>query len=542
MASTAQHRVTSQAHTRGLSGGKIQATHPFPPWPPPQARAGSHTSGKSVGRSSPTVKHPIKGGCMWTHSSSSRTLGGFLLLNEKNLSRRLQTRSNMLKLKSRVFFCIAVLSLTLLVLIYRSDESLHVWIHHHQPGLRRLQCPGEIVPDGEKVVVKKMKTVLLSAYREHRTGKREVRVIAVVQRKESVKYHCHLCCQGQLQVTDGVSYIHFDHFGFRYGTTDIMCPIPTDCVTPSFIAVTSAADDSEDTFERRFLEVKNQKARRSFSYNFTVCFSTMFDFTNVLQLVQSMEMLKLLGVDRVAIYKTSNSPETQRILDYYTKKGVLEVIPWALSTFMTVSRSWLPRLSPGDLHYFGQLPALNDCLYRYMYQSSYVAMHDVDELILPQFLDSWLEMLPLLEKLYGPDQCYMFENNVFPNTISLAPPESGVRLPQTLWDSVPGVNILAHLYQEPRKGFAHLSNFKVIVNPRTVFTTSVHGVLDSLHGCSWVHRTVGRMYHTRAPLAPQLPLEELIFDDRLLYFSKRLVAAVDAVLTDTGFLSKESVQ
>lgn len=32
-------------------------------------------------------------------------------------------------------------------------------------------------------------------------------------------------------------------------------------------------------------------------------------------------MLQLLGVNRVAIYKTSNSPEIQRILDYYTHKG-----------------------------------------------------------------------------------------------------------------------------------------------------------------------------------------------------------------------------
>jgi len=41
----------------------------------------------------------------------------------------------------------------------------------------------------------------------------------------------------------------------------------------------------------------------------------------VLQLVQSLEMLQLLGVNRVVIYKTSCSPETQRVLDYYTNKG-----------------------------------------------------------------------------------------------------------------------------------------------------------------------------------------------------------------------------
>lgn len=62
----------------------------------------------------------------------------------------------------------------------------------------------------------------------------------------------------------------------------------------------------------------------------------------------------------------------------------MEVIPWMVSRFLSVSRSWLPQLSPGDIHYFGQIPALNDCVYRYMYQTRYLALHDVDELIVPQ--------------------------------------------------------------------------------------------------------------------------------------------------------------
>ncbi|MGL4849430.1 MAG: glycosyltransferase family 92 protein [Clostridium sp.] len=60
------------------------------------------------------------------------------------------------------------------------------------------------------------------------------------------------------------------------------------------------------------------------------------------------------------------------------------MIPWSMSRFLRVSRSWKPDVSPGDIHYYGQIPALNDCIYRYMYQSRYVALHDTDELILPQ--------------------------------------------------------------------------------------------------------------------------------------------------------------
>ncbi|XP_056296801.1 uncharacterized protein LOC130210478 isoform X2 [Pseudoliparis swirei] len=402
---------------------------------------------------------------------------------------------------------ITILSLTLLLWTYRSTSAFQVWTQYYQatsePQLavppRDPHDPRETVPF---VAVTGTRSLLVSAYLEHRTGKREVRLIAVVLRSETVAYRCVLRCQEQLYISEGVRQIHTDHFGFAYGTADIMCPLPPSCETPSHVAVTSAALDSQDTLHEEFLEVKNQKAQRdSFPFNFTVCLSTMFDFTNVLQLVQSLEMMQLLGVDRVVVYKTNSSPETQRVLDYYTSKGLVEVIPWSLSRFLNVSRGWLPLHGPGDLHYFGQIPALNDCVYRYMYQSRYVALHDMDELILTQSVKSWLELMPLLEHKYGADKCYMFENNIFPNTVT-SPPTSQTLLLQSCcssWQNVSGVNILAHLYQEPKvKG--KFDNVKTIVNPRAVFTATVHGLISSLRGCSMVDRNIARMYHTRQTL------------------------------------------
>ncbi|XP_028275145.1 uncharacterized protein LOC114444619 [Parambassis ranga] len=341
-----------------------------------------------------------------------------------------------------------------------------------------------------------------------------------------------------------------DHFGFAYGTADIMCPVPSGCEAPSRITVTSAAGSSDGTeapqatfsepqVDREFLEVKNQNVKSdAFPYNFTICLSTMFDFTNVLQFVQSLEMMQLLGVDRVVVYKTSCSPETQRILDYYTHKGLVEVIPWSLSRYLNVSRSFVPSLGPGDLHYFGQIAALNDCLYRYMYRSRYVALQDMDELILPQSVSSWSELLPQLEQKYGVDRCYMFENNVFPNTIKRPPPNPPTLLAS--WLNVSGVDILSHLYQEPIIPETHYSNFKIIVNPRAVFTATVHGVLHSQHGCSWVDRNMVRMYHTRGPRQPHLKPEQLIYDGRLLDYSARLIPAVSAVLKENGLLEEDS--
>lgn len=40
-------------------------------------------------------------------------------------------------------------------------------------------------------------------------------------------------------------------------------------------------------------------------------------------------------------------------------------------------------MSAGDVHYHGQIPALNDCVHRYMYKTKYLLMHDPDEVVVP---------------------------------------------------------------------------------------------------------------------------------------------------------------
>ncbi|XP_043975920.1 uncharacterized protein LOC122832845 isoform X1 [Gambusia affinis] len=384
------------------------------------------------------------------------------------------------------------------------------------------------------IAVNMTKTLLVSAYLEHRTNPQQVRVIAVVLREETVIYRCVLLCRNnQVHVSDGDLQIHTDHFGFRYGTADILCVIPSSCDTPSHVAVSSAAFKEEHWPE--FLEVKNgNKQTESFNHTFTVCLSTMFDFNNVLQLVQSLEMFRLLGVSKVFVYKTNCSAKTQRVLNYYTRKGFLEVIPWSMSSFLNVSRGWLPLHGPGDIHYFGQITALNDCLYRNMYRSKYVALHDIDELILPQTVKTWTELLPLLESKYTPNKCYMFENNVFPNNVML--PRSGTD--PARWRGVPGVDILAHLHQEPVSKDHVYEKFKIIVNPRLVVSVSVHGVLKShsMNGCAWVDRNIARMYHTRAQMQIDLPSDQLIYDGRLLSYSETLIKAVNVMLSESRIL------
>ena len=110
---------------------------------------------------------------------------------------------------------------------------------------------------------------------------------------------------------------------------------------------------------------------------------------------------------------------------------------------------------------------------------------------------SWTELLPQLELKHGPGRSYMFQNHVFPTSISGTPsaPSSETR-PTARWQEVEGVNILDHLYHEPPDTVTW-SNHKIIVDPRAVVRPTVHGLLNPTNINVAVPPSVARMYHTR---------------------------------------------
>jgi len=93
--------------------------------------------------------------------------------------------------------------------------------------------------------------------------------------------------------------------------------------------------------------------------------------------------LRLLGVNKVVVYNTSSGPDLTRLLHGYTQEGFVEVVPWPIDRHLTPSSGWQPSLNPGDVHYYGQLTTLNECVYRSMEHSRYVLLHDIDEIMVP---------------------------------------------------------------------------------------------------------------------------------------------------------------
>ncbi|XP_078797495.1 glycosyltransferase family 92 protein F13G3.3-like [Oryzias latipes] len=270
-------------------------------------------------------------------------------------------------------------------------------------------------------------------------------------------------------------------------------------------------------------------------FNFTVCISSLFgEYNNVLQFVQTLEMYKLLGVNRVVIYNTSCGPELERLLQSYSQEDFVEMVPWPIDRFLNPSRGWRFSEHGGDLQYFGQIVTLNECMYRSMERSRYVLLNDIDEIIMPYKHDNLVSLMNTLEPQHSNVGEFLIENHFFPK--KHFEPSGRFHLPQ--WEKVPGINILEHIYREdPERGVYH--PHKMIVKPKLIEQTSVHEVLRKFGERYKVPQEVCRIIHVRVALRGYLKLEELNEDKRLWDFQEKLIPNVDKALKRAGLLPAE---
>ncbi|XP_024123092.2 uncharacterized protein LOC112143390 [Oryzias melastigma] len=274
----------------------------------------------------------------------------------------------------------------------------------------------------------------------------------------------------------------------------------------------------------------DQKERK---LNFTVCISTLFgNYNNVLQVAQSLQMYRLLGVERVMIYKTSCGPELERLLQSYIQEGFVEMVPWPIDKYLNPSWGWRFEKDGGDLHYFGQIVTLNECIYRSMERSHYILLNDIDEIIMPYKHDSLVSMMNMLESKHSKVGEFLFESHIFPKTHF--DKSRRFHLPQ--WEKVPGSNILEHIYREEPDRRKYLLQ-KMIVKPRFVEQTSVHEVLKNFGRRFYVPPAICHVIHVRVPLHKSVELKDLHEDKRLWHFQEKLIPNVDKVLQRAGLIN-----
>ncbi|CAM9434484.1 unnamed protein product [Lampetra planeri] len=417
-------------------------------------------------------------------------------------------------------------------LLHRGFESLN---KRAQGPLQVTKCCGQtcLLRTEPFTPALRANILIVSAFWDNRKRPNVVRILAIVNRKRRYALRCKFCSSKSFihYGTPAKVYVHNDHFNFPWALADIIC-LPVyykEHYAPDFVGL----QHNKYTFP--LIPIENTRIRLSkelsFTHDFGVCISTLFGgYNNVLQFTQAMEMYRLLGAGRVTIYNSSCGAELGRVLAHYAATGLLEVIPWPIDRHLTPSTGWTYPTHPGDVHYYGQTAALNDCLYRHMYDTRYLVMNDVDEIIIPVDCADWRCLLKRLNRLYQAD-IYMVDNHVFPYT---ATDDFGKMFDK--WKFIPGHNILTQVRREPNIPGIFNPN-KLIVNPRKVIWTSVHSTERAIGKTVRVPGRIAKMHHYRTPEQPRLPKKGLIFDAKMWHYYSALIDNVNTVLYETGFLT-----
>lgn len=251
---------------------------------------------------------------------------------------------------------------------------------------------------------------LYSAYYDVRKLSRigpAVRILGMINRIEpTIKTHCQFWFDNHKEPVFSkvmeYKYIWYKKWGnYKQGIFQpylIACQIPHPFhkVVPASVSIVEKICDSP-TNNLKVIYNKPKKKKE-----FAVCVKGLdFLYKDIsVRLVEWIEMILLLGADKIFFYKLQVHPNISKVLSYYEKKDKVDVTPLTLP-------GGQPNI-PGFQHMYlskkinhkrqNELIPYNDCLYRNLYTYKYIALLDVDEVIMPVKVMSWKDLMDVVLK------------------------------------------------------------------------------------------------------------------------------------------------
>ncbi|XP_076466741.1 beta-1,4-galactosyltransferase galt-1-like [Babylonia areolata] len=225
----------------------------------------------------------------------------------------------------------------------------------------------------------------LFVYSAYLTPPEEVTVVAAfnhlsltAKNISCVYYHGNGSKAGSVQ---GKVHIFPDDHGRVFSPAYIRCPVPEELKvnaassSPSSLLAVSISTPLDQTNANR-VRVQEPAVRQ---YQFLICFPPLHSgFGKVSEIVDNLEMAKLLGAQYAVVYRNKVSRKVDQVLRHYARKGFLEVKNWTNP--------------PEPIHYKGQMAAINDCLLQNRYRADFIIFMDFDEMIVPQIHTTWASL------------------------------------------------------------------------------------------------------------------------------------------------------
>ena len=233
-----------------------------------------------------------------------------------------------------------------------------------------------------------------------------------------------------------------------------------DDAIPSHVALSANTDCTSSS---SFIPVYKHRPKKK--TGFGVCIQTPAFGKSAKDFVSFIELHKMLGVQFFTLYAMNIDHDTLSLLReaYGGKNGILDVVHWTKQ---------LREKEP--IHYYGEVLAIHDCLYRNMYRIKYLGFVDLDEAIVPRRYNNWREMLNEIDQPY-------LDSFIFPNTIFMKTDIDSIDTEMLdHWNSKLCQNVQLPIYltsfNRVQCTFNYFSRSKLIVKPELIIDTDIHGV------------------------------------------------------------------
>lgn len=283
----------------------------------------------------------------------------------------------------------------------------------------RSLCPWQPVAGRDKCFV-------YSAYLDESTDPsatpgntpRVVRVIGVARTKRPERVWCQLGrttseTNGTVSWTSVLAQIKTirEHWNLRYSAVFILCPLPNLFFRPEFVSISTSQNPvmierdlpSKPTLTKAefnhtyghwsgsstgnllpIIRYTDEMSRTQPKHQLSVCVKPLhYSFDRAGQLIEFIEIHRLLGVTHFTFYNHTVGQQVDCVLRQYAQLGLVDVLPWRQ----------LDVVSQKEIRTEGIFASLNDCLYRHMFDSQYLLMIDLDELIVPRTKFSLTDMI-----------------------------------------------------------------------------------------------------------------------------------------------------
>ena len=355
-------------------------------------------------------------------------------------------------------------------------------------------------------------TLLYSAWFDDRSAQNYIQILLMTSRRKQppsllCRYLNEENCTTSTRAVTPYHEINGRYSDKRYGLFVASCVLPKDLVRiPNFVDV-SINLFPEAASNCIVLPVGNTRKKKSGKRDYGICIAPLFGNIRVDDLVEFLELSQLLGASYFTFYDFEIADNVRKVLKHYESKGLVEVLSWKLPSYITGE----------DVHYFGQIFAMQDCLFRSINQLNFVAFNDLDEFIVPLQHENMPSLLHSIHKLNYCGHC--FQSAKFPRVESKNEPS--LRL---------STQTVLH-----RLSKADMTHTKCVDDPQRVFEHGVHLIMEPLKGykpndVSW---NEARVFHYRNCRAPCNLAADMEVDMTMQKYGERLIKNVILGVVDS---------